>query len=405
MAVKPGYKQTEVGVIPEDWSTQTIVNASRKIQDYRGRTPKKLGMEWGGGDIPALSAGNVKMGFIDFDEECYLGSESLYKRWMVNGSIEKGDIVFTMEAPLGNAALIPDDRKYILSQRTVLLQPNPETTYSTFLYQVLISHAFQSQLIENATGSTALGIQRKKFEKLSVVCPPLAEQRTIAAALSDVDALLTKLDQLISKRRDLKQAAMQQLLTGQTRLPGFSGVWEVRTIEDCEKLGVIKLSRGNVISKKDIAMTPGDYPIYSSSVKNNGVFGVYGRFMFDEELITWSVDGGGDFFYRPKQRFSVTNVCGYMRVDTKLISYKYLSLQLQLLHGRMTFDYTTKAHPSVIRKAYAVPLPHIEEQTAIASVLSDMDADIAALETRRDKTRDLKQGMMQELLTGRIRII
>jgi len=76
--------------------------------------------------------------------------------------------------------------------------------------------------------------------------------------------------------------------------------------------------------------------------------------MFDEELITWSVDGGGNFFYRPKHRFSVTNVCGYMRVDTTKINYAFLAVQLQLLHGRLFFDYTLKAHPSIIRKAYAV---------------------------------------------------
>ena len=116
--VPEGYRQTEVGIIPDDWSRDSIDYITRNIIDYRGRTPKKLGMDWGGGDIVALSAGNVKKGFIDFDTDCYFGSEELYSRWMTTGDPEKNDIVFTLEAPLGNVALIPDDRKYILSQRT-----------------------------------------------------------------------------------------------------------------------------------------------------------------------------------------------------------------------------------------------------------------------------------------------
>ena len=94
-----------------------------------------------------------------------------------------------------------------------------------------------------------------------------------------------------------------------------------------------------------------------------------------------------------------------MRVDTSKISYRFLAAQLQLLHNRKNFDYLLKAHPSVIRKAYEVALPNLDEQTAIAEVLADMEAELAALEQRRDKTRALKQGMMQELLTGRTRFV
>ena len=241
--------------------------------------------------------------------------------------------------------------------------------------------------------------------RVQIPYAPFPEQRAIAAALSDMDALLDGLARLIAKKRDLKQAAMQQLLTGQTRLPGFHGKWEVRTVAELEQLKLVKLARGQVISKKDIENTLGDYPIYSSSIHNDGLFGRYGMFMFNEELITWSVDGGGNFFHRPVHNFSVTNVCGYMRVDTSRISYRFFAAELQLLHSRKSFDYQSKAHPSVVRKEYQVQLPCLREQTAIATVLSDMDAELSALEARRDKTRNLKQAMMQELLTGRTRLV
>jgi type I restriction enzyme S subunit len=127
--------------------------------------------------------------------------------------------------------------------------------------------------------------------------------------------------------------------------------------------------------------------------------------MFDTEMITWSIDGGGHFFYRPSHKFSVTNVCGYMKTDPKRVDCKFLAAQLQLLHGRRSFNYQTKAHPSVIKDIYRVVLPDISEQRAIAEVLSDMDAEIEAWEKRLAKTEAVKTGMMQELLTGQTRLV
>ena len=201
-----------------EWEILSISELSLNIIDYRGRTPRKLGMEWGGGDIPALSARNVKMGYIDFEEETYFGSEALYKRWMSSGDAKRGDVVITTEAPLGNVALIPDDRRYILSQRTILLQINPERGVCEYLLQLMLSKPFQNLLSENSTGSTATGIQRRRFEKLEVFLPSVPEQTAIAEVLSDMDAELAALEQRLAKTRDLKQGMMQELLTGRTRL-------------------------------------------------------------------------------------------------------------------------------------------------------------------------------------------
>jgi type I restriction enzyme S subunit len=292
-----------------------------------------------------------------------------------------------------NAVLVRDKKRRAHFQR-ILLNHLRTKRYLTRIESIFRGNANQAS------------ITLKELFQFAIPFPDAdTEQRAIARALSDADALISALDQLITKKRDFKQAAMQQLLTGKKRLTGFHGEWETQTIEQLEKARLVKLSRGKVISKKDIERVPGDYPIYSSSVHNDGLFGRYGDFMFDEELITWSVDGGGDFFHRPKHKFSVTNVCGFMRVDTSKISYRFLAAQLQLLHSRKNFDYLLKAHPSVIRKAYEVALPNLDEQTAIAEVLSDMETELAALEQRRDKTRALKQGMMQELLTGRTRFV
>ena len=196
----------------------------------------------------------------------------------------------------------------------------------------------------------------------------------------------------------------QDSLVGDAPRPRFAGEWETIPLGELEKRGHIGLYRGNVISRKDIGRMPGDYPIYSSSVHASGLFGLYGDYMFDEELITWSVDGGGHFFYRPKHRFSVTNVCGYLRIRTSSLDYRYLAYHLQDLHSRTTFDYTLKAHPSVIRGAYIVVLPQLREQRAIAAVLSDVDELIGSLEALIAKKRAIKQAAMQQLLTGRARL-
>jgi type I restriction enzyme S subunit len=213
-----GYKQTELGEIPEDWELKTVAQSASNIIDYRGVTPRKLGMEWGGGDIVALSAGNVKKGYIDFEAESYFGSEALYKRWMRNGDACKGDIVFTLEAPLGNVALIPDDRKYILSQRTILLQFDKELVFSGYFFQYFLSAEFQSCLSDRATGSTAQGIKRATFELLELPLPSYEEQVSIAGVLSDMDKEIDILEQRLNKAQQLKQGMMQELLTGRTRL-------------------------------------------------------------------------------------------------------------------------------------------------------------------------------------------
>ena len=190
----------------------------------------------------------------------------------------------------------------------------------------------------------------------------------------------------------------------QTEIGVVPEEWELEQIARLESRRLVKLGRGQVISRLDIERTPGDFPIYSSSVHNEGEFGRYGHFMFDEELITWSIDGGGHFFWRPKHKFSVTNVCGFMRVDSERICYAFLAAVLQLLHSRKSFDYQSKAHPSVIRKEYAVPLPALAEQRAIAAALSDVDALLGGLDRLIAKKRDLKQAAMQQLLTGQTRL-
>lgn len=173
---------------------------------------------------------------------------------------------------------------------------------------------------------------------------------------------------------------------------------EMVSLEDLIAAGDIKLGRGNVISKIDIQNNPGPYPIYSSSSKNDGKMGEYGNYMFDEEMISWSVDGGGYFFHRKKHKYSVTNVSGYMRLNSNW-DYKFTAYSFQFQHGYFSFDYQTKAHPSVIREFYYLPRIPLAEQQKIATILTSVDTVIEKTRAQIDKLKDLKTGMMQELLT------
>lgn len=171
-------------------------------------------------------------------------------------------------------------------------------------------------------------------------------------------------------------------------------------LEDLLKENIISLDRGRVISSVDLAKYPGVFPVYSSSSQKNGLFGCYDRYDFDEELITWSVDGGGYFFYRPKHKFSVTNVSGVLKINKpELFDYKFLYYNLAFQHASQYYDYSDKAHPSVIKKQYLIPKIDLDEQRKIASILSKLDEAITQTEQLIGKYKKIKEGLMHDLLT------
>ena len=157
---------------------------------------------------------------------------------------------------------------------------------------------------------------------------------------------------------------------------------EFKMLGDLEDSGIVKLGRGNVISKKDIADKPGEYPIYSSSASGVGEFGRYSKYMFDDERLSWSVDGGGRFFYRPAHKYSVTNVSGWLKVlQPDVLNTRYLFHILDSAWSTKKFDYIKKAHPSVIRNEYTIPIPPLEVQKEIVKILdtfTQLEAELTA---------------------------
>jgi type I restriction enzyme S subunit len=196
------------------WTSRPLLDVLALVIDFRGRTPKKLSMEWGDGEIPALSANNIEMGRINFSKECYLGSEELYRKWMTRGDARLGDVVLTTEAPLGNVAQIPDSQRYIMSQRAILLRANDEYLWNDYLAHYLRSECFQNLMRQQSSGTTATGIQRKKLETLSIRFPSdKFEQSKIVEVLSTVDRAIEQTEALIAKQERIKTGLMQDLLT------------------------------------------------------------------------------------------------------------------------------------------------------------------------------------------------
>lgn len=250
------------------------------------------------------------------------------------------------------------------------------------------------------------GINRNDIHRLPIVLPSPNEQRAIAEALSDVDRLLGTLDALNAKKRDIKQATMQQLLTGKTRLPGFGGEWVTRSIveiADCfDNLRV-------PLNETERASMPGPYPYCGA----NGVLDYVNDFVLDDDLILIAEDGGhfDEYVHRPIA-YRMTGkiwVNNHAHVLKAKADYSQGFLHCSLAHKNilpfLASATRAKLNLSEMNKIRVfLPTDH-NEQEAIAAVLSDMDTEILALERRREKTHSIKRGMMQQLLTGRVRLV
>jgi len=401
MEVRPGYKQTVVGVIPKDWEIADLDALGSVIDGDRGTNYPNGDDFTNSGDCLFLNAGNVTKEGFKFDECAFITRE---KDALLNkGKLKRNDIVLTTRGTVGNFAFFDEAvpfEEIRINSGMVILRNDSQSLDTRFLYALLRSHVVRNQIERLSFGSAQPQLTVKGISKLGITVPPTSEQRAIATALSDVDALLTKLDQLIAKKRDLKQAAMQQLLTGQTRLPGFHGEWEVKRLGDVAHIKTG--SRNNEDKVED-----GQYPFFVRSE----VVEKINSYSHDGEAVLVPGEGRiGSIFHYTHGRFDVHQRVYAITQFKPDISARFIHFYLSKNFGAWAMQNTVKATVDSLRLPTFVTFemqlpPTFDEQTAISAVLSDMDAELVVLETRLVKTRALKQGMMQELLTGRIRLV
>ena len=396
--VRPGYKQTEVGVIPEEWEVKRLGELSEFITSG-SRGWAAFYTETG---ALFIRSQNIRDGKLSFEDTQYVSPPSGAEgnRTKVN----RCDVLITITGnSVGNVALVEQEyaEAYISQHVGLVRLAKPEM--GQFISLFLSPHSpGNSQIAGSQSGQSKPGLNLQNLRDFCIALPPLPEQRAIAEALTDVDALITALDRLITKKRDLKQAAMQQLLTGQTRLPGFHCEWLVKTIQEIASVG-----RGRVISHIEISKAFSQtYPVFSSQTSNSGIMGHLDTYDFEGDYVTWTTDGAnaGTVFAR-SGRFNCTNVCGTIKLHDS--DHRFIAAAL----GRLSQPHVSRhlGNPKLmndVMKKIELRIPtNRSEQTAIAEVLCDMDAELAALEQRREKTRALKKAMMQELLTGRTRLV
>jgi type I restriction enzyme S subunit len=416
MELKPGYKQTEVGVIPEDWlicqlrEVCTVLRGGspRPIEDYL--TENADGINW-------IKIGDVGVGakYIDSTAERILPSGMSRSRY-----VKPGDFLLSNSMSFG--------RPYILRidgciHDGWLVIGNYQTSFSSeYLYYCLSSGGVLAQYLRYAAGSSVLNLNKDIVSRVHVAIPGPQEQANISKALGEVDQLIEQLEGLIYKKKNIKQAAMQELLTGKRRLPGFSGEWEGA------RLGELFKFRNGLNKAKEFFGKGTSIVNYMDVFNNSAIYvsTLRGRVLLTkQERQAFDVCMGDVFFTRTsetREDIGIASVVLGEVADTAFSGFllRARPINNRLEHGFKAYcfqseevrtqivskaSYTTRALTNGrILSEVKMLVPPLPEQLAIANVLADMDAELSALEEHLCKARELRQGMMQQLLTGKIRL-
>jgi type I restriction enzyme S subunit len=412
LITKQGYNQTEVGLIPEDWRLKTIdklCSVSGRV-GWKGYTKKDLVSS---GPF-AIGAKHInKRNKLDLSDPTCLSMEKYLESPEI--FVLKDDLLIVQRGTIGKLVLIDSEiGEATINPSMLIIRAN--NGHSKYLYYYLLAKEGQVQILKDVSSTGVPMITQKQVKLFKIPLPPtLTEQKAIATALSDVDALITSLEQTITKKKAIKQGAMQQLLTGKTRVKGFEGSgkfkqtevglipedWEVEPIGD-----LASISTGG--SDTQDRVDDGAYPFFVRSQTIERI----NKYSFDGEAILTSGDGVGvgKIFHYVNCKFDyhqrVYNIHNY-RND---VAGKYLFFQFSTHFYDRVMAMTAKSSVDSVRREMIadmqIPLPStLTEQQAIAQILSDMDAEITHLETQKAKYQAIKQGMMQELLTGKTRLV
>jgi type I restriction enzyme S subunit len=432
LMTKQGYKQTEVGLIPEDWKLVpfdeifTFYSTSNYSKAQMSEDDKVGCIHYGLIHAIPNTQYNLNDG-IKF----YVTSEQAKYELVRDGDVIMVDASEDLEGVNKSVEVFGiGNKKYISGLHTYLLRDKSSSLADNFRGIILNSQSVKDQMLQLAVGMKVFGVSKKQLIKVKLPLPPtLTEQKAIATALSDVDALISSLQQLITKKKAIKQGVMQELLTGKTRVKGFEGSGlfkqtEVGLIPEDWKLVVLgeKSSSysGGTPSTSNKEFYRGNIPWISSSelnqkkiTKTQGYISELGLNSSSAKMVS-----KGTFLlamYGATAGISaITNIEGainqaVLAVVSDAILSEYLFEFFSLRKDEIIKTYCQGGQPNLsghIVKAIKIPLPPtLTEQKAIAQILSDMDAEITQLETKKSKYQAIKQGMMQELLTGKTRLV
>ena len=422
--MKSGYKMTEVGVIPEDWEvkefneTFSVIPNNSLSRDYLNTHAGEY-HDIHYGDVlirygALLDAGNTEIPFIN---------KAITDKWVNRRIVTEGDIIMADTAEdntVGKCSEVinVNHKKIVSGLHTFWLHPNEGLFEKGFLGYFMNHSLYHNQLLPLIHGTKVSSVSKNEILGTRVLVPLKNEQTAIATALSDVDSLISALTKKIEKKKAIKQGLMQQLLTGKKRLPGFNDKWKSMLLGDIAEVkdgthqtpqyvksgGKPFYSVENVtaddfknvkhISLEEHKALTSNYRIEKGDVLMTRI-GSIGCCKY----VDWDVDAS---FYVSLALLKINE-----KYDSKFISYlsNIKSFKEEVMLNSLVFAIPQKINLGNISliKVY-IPTSKVE-QTAIANILSDCDSEIAALEEKRDKYKEIKQGMMQQLLTGKIRLI
>ncbi len=410
---KKGYKLTELGLIPEDWEINTLgdvgdIKMCKRIFNYQ--TSKR-------GEVPFY-----KIGTFGKSPDAFI-SMMLYKEFRSKYSFpKKGSLLISASGTIGRTVVYHGEASYFQDSNIIWIDNDENLITNEYLHYILKVVKY------NTEGSTIKRLYNSIIKSSKFLSPPtLTEQNAIATALSDVDALIDSIESLIKKKKAIKQGAMQRLLTpphkGGQRLPGFEGEWEEVSLgdrSDISKLAGFEYSKyfnsyldgGEIIVVRGTNITNNKFDFSDIKTIPRKTSQFLKRSQLNKGDLVFAYVGtiGPICLIEEDNRFHLGPNTARITVDDNLdIGFVLSVFKSWLIEKEIEFHTSTGAQPSLsmtkIRSFRIIMPKDIKEQKAIARVLSDMDVEIETLESKRDKYSHIKQGMMQELLTGKTRLV
>jgi type I restriction enzyme, S subunit len=386
MELKAGYKQTEVGVIPEDWRYLPITRVARLES---GHTPSKRRLDYWGGGISWISLFDTQ-GLSR--NEISTTEKKITAEGLNNSSarlLPAGTVVFSRTATVGKTSIMASPMATSQDFANYICGPDLHNVFLVYLFRSM-GRTWKTLM----AGSIHNTIYMPTFKALKILVPPLPEQKAIAEVLSDTDALIVSLEQLLTKKLQIKQGAMQELLTGQRRLPGFTSEWMPKQFGE-----LLTIRHGK--NQRDVESADGDIPILATG----GEIGKSICPLYDKPSVLIGRKGTIDKPQYMDVPFWTVDTLFYSEIHAPN-SAKFLFYRFCLVDWRQYNE--ASGVPSLNAKtieSVEILCPDENEQNSIAFLLDNIDGELAILETKLKKARQLKQGMMQELLSGRIRLV
>lgn len=388
----------------KDWIKRPLLSNIEKIIDYRGRTPKKLGLSWSDTGYLALSALNVKNGYIDFNADANYGDQELYERWMGDNHLHKGQVVFTTEAPMGNVAQIPNDDLYILSQRTIAFEVKHDLIIEDFLATLLRSPKIFNDLTSLSSGGTAKGVSQKSLSNLKICVPAsLDEQSAIGSLFRTLDDLLASYKDNLVNYQSLKATMLSKMFpkAGQTvpeiRLDGFEGEWETKILSE-----VTNITMGQSPKSENYTDNPNDYILVqgNADIKDKQVV----PRLWTTEVTKMAEIGDIILTVRApvgdigKTDYNVVIGRGVAAIKgTDFIFYALEKMKNTGFWNRFSTGSTFESISSNDIKEAIIQIPTLKEQQAIGAYFSNLDDLINSHQEKITQLETLKKKLLQDM--------